>query len=710
MDAVASPPKPDTGLHSAASMPDQVSADMSTLIPANIENVEQELQLQQQAEQSTQQRNPSLPVDQEMSQMEVDQDSFALREDITSLAPLTTFGATLETLPSNLDESRGVPSFATETVTAETPNPDTSRPVEMAGPSDTASKPTSNEPSMDAVIYDVPEPTTTVTMPNNLTDEQTSPLHRMAEIALATSPIMSNGTINRGNDYRPDGTMVLPSQQYYQSGSSLFAPPTLSARERYEIDASRTLGKSESTPLYPSSYPPSSSHSDPHPFGYRQASPLHPGMNGKRRSSADDSAGHRYTHSRLQPKNKSPPSFRVVQLRGGVDGAGEGVPQQQMSVPSDSGMNGTSPSHSAAQLDHQPSAPHDAWQGNEHASHSDRQYHPHPSYTDPIPHAQIHRYQPPETYSTATSPIMNEQSNLPPVQTQNKLSLFDLVLAAEAAEEQEKGAAMEMQTSPTGDDHAEVGPSGGAEKRSKQRKPSKKKSASDKLSANTGTADSPSVPPKSHKKKEKDPSSGNVKVEEGIVGHIPLRENSRSISKLLWAEPGQRKTSRRVDLPVDHVDPDEDEDIMPEEEPAPVTYIDADEQEDVVPKGKKRQSNGAVKTSNGTANGKSGSASKAKGKKKVEEVMPMEGVEEEIDSQPKKKGKKNVSSSRAFVEFPLTLDIRNQRASQNQRRLVVKRKAAQDPSIQALQPKRSLAKAASKSRSRLTRSPSSSSP
>lgn len=582
--------------------------------------------------------------------MDVDHDTTPLpTTDIVSNNIPSTLEAASSTIdPSGPEDVPDVPSLTTESVTAETRVPETPLSVEMASrPEDSAmTKATSHEAPMDAVIYDVTE-SASVTMPDNPNDEQTSPLHRMAEIALATSPIMSSGTINRGNDYRPDGTMVLPSQQYYQSGSSLFVPPSLPTRERYEIDASRALGKTESTPVYPSSYPPSSSHSDPHPFGYRQSSPAHPGMNGKRRSSADDTSGHRYTHSRLQPKNKSPPSFRVVQLRGGVpDGAGEGLPQQQMTtVTSDAGVNGTSPLHSTAHLDLQPSAPQDAYQGNGQPPHSDRPYRPHPSYTDPIPHAQIHRYQPPESYSTATSPVMIEQSNLPPMPPQNRLSLFDLVLAAEAAEGQgANGANPNMQTSPA----ADVGASEGAEERSKQRKNSKKKSASDNKLAQdpTGAMDPPNVPSKSHKKKEKDTSSSNVKAETGIVGHIPLRENSRSISKLLWAEPGQRKTSRRVDLPVDHVDPDEDEDIMPEEtEHVSVTYIDADGQDDAPAKGKKRQSNGTVKPFSGTSNGKSASTSKGKGKKKADEPIAMEGIEEEVDTQPKKKGKKNVSAS-----------------------------------------------------------------
>lgn len=664
MDAVASPPDLETDRPSAMTMPDQVLAEMAMSNPeTSTQNAPRDDQSQDQAEQPIDQISPSLPVDQQSSQMDVDQEPPSLAPaDINSNA----VPSALENHSGNIDpSSRGVVSASSETAIQEDANPAagqmTGQPENIVVP-----KATPSESAMDAVIYDVTE-STTVTMPNNLNDEQTSPLHRMAEIALATSPIMSNGTINRGNDYRPDGTMVLPSQQYYQSGSSLFVPPSLSARERYEIDASRTLGKTESTPVYPSSYPPSSSHSDPHPFGYRHASPSHPGMNGKRRSSADDSTGHRYTHSRLQPKNKSPPSFRVVQLRGGVaDGAGEGVPQQQMStVPSDSGINGTSPSNTTAYLDQQPSAAHDAWQGNDHVSYSDRPYHPHPSYTDPIPHAQIHRYQLPEPYSNATSPVLNDQGMLPPVQTQNRLSLFDLVLAAEASaareseEQKANGSNMdaqptqESQTSPVTDDHPDAGASGSAEKKSKQRKTSKKKAASDhKLphdqTSVPGPMDPPSVPSKSHKRKEKDATSSIVKVEAGIVGHIPLRENSRSISKLLWAEPGQGKASRRVDLPVDHVELDEEEDIMPEEaEPVSVTYIDADVQEEAQPKGKKRQSNGAVKPATGTANGKSGSASKGKGKKKAEEPLPMDGVEEEIDSQPKKKGKKNVSSASA---------------------------------------------------------------
>jgi hypothetical protein len=641
-------------------MPDQIQVEMATSNPEiNAENVPQQNQSQHQAEQPIHQISLSLPVDQRESEMDVDQEPVSLSTaDINSNAA----PAVSEDHSGNIDaSSQDVVLASSETTIQQDLNPAAGQ---MAGLTENSVVPkaTPSETAMDAVIYDVTD-STTVTMPNDFNDEQTSPLHRMAEIALATSPIMSNGTINRGNDYRPDGTMVLPSQQYYQSGTSLFVPPSLSARERYEIDASRTLGKTELTTVYPSSYPPSSSNSDPHPFGYRHPSPSHPGMNGKRRSSADDSAGHRYTHSRLQPKNKSPPSFRVVQLRGGVaDGAGEGVPQQQMStVASESGVNGTSPSNTTTHLEQQPGAAHDAWQGNDHASYSDRPYFPHPSYTDPIPHAQIHRYQPPEPYSSATSPVMNDQSMLPPVQPQNRLSLFDLVLAAEAsaaredAEQKANGsrmdASLDVQMSPVTENQPDAGASGSAEKKSKQRKNSKKKAASDHklphdLTTAAGHMDPTSVPSKSHKRKEKDAASSDVKVEAGIVGHIPLRENSRSISKLLWAEPGQGKASRRVDLPVDHVELDEEEDIMPEEaEPVSVTYIDADEQEDPQPKGKKRQSNGAVKTSTGTGNGKSGSASKGKGKKKAEEQLPMDDVEEEIDSQPKKKGKKNVSSA-----------------------------------------------------------------
>lgn len=533
------------------------------------------------------------------------------------------------------------------------------RPVETIVPDVPA-----NEDAMDAVIYDVTE-SSTVPMPSNPNDEQFSPLHRMAEIALATSPVMSNGTINRGSDYRQDGTMVLPSQQYYQSGSSLFVPPSLSARERYEIDASRALSKTESTPVYPSSYPPSSSHSDPHPFGYRAGSPSHPAMNGKRRSSADDSAGHRYTHSRLQPKNKSPPSFRVVQLRGGVpEGAGEGVSQQQPSTvsKSDLGANGTSPLHGAVYLDQPTSHVHEAWQGNEHASYSDRPHYPHPSYTDPIPHAQIHRYQPPESYSNVTSPVMNHQNMLPPVQTQNRLSLFDLVLAAEASareNEEQQAASTSMQVestsngqpSPVMEGQVEASTLASSEKKSKQRKNSKKKTASDsKLPADhpvvPGSMDPPSVPSKNSKRKEKDTSS----IDTGIVGHIPLRENSRSISKLLWAEPAVGKAASSADPAMDQTMLYDDDDIMPEETEPVASLGDTEMREQLHPKGKKRQNNGAIKSSANTTNGKSTSAAKGKGKKQADGSVTMDGVEEEEDSQPKKKGKKNVSSSLTLHE------------------------------------------------------------
>jgi hypothetical protein len=586
-----------------------------------------------------QQPASSISVDRQTSHMDVDKDvSTAIEAGITAdVVAQAALAYPMPAVPEN-------PSVAAMETT----------PTSQAKVAPTTA---ATESAMDAVIFDVSE-TPSVLMPSRPTDEQLSPLHRMAEIALATSPIMANGVINRGNEYRKDGSMVLPSQQYYGTASSLYVPPSRSARERHEFDASRALSHAGSAPVYPSSYPPSSSHSDPHPFGYRSNGMSHSAMTGKRRSSADDSSAHRYTHSRLQPKNKSPPSFQVVQLRSGTsDGSGEGVSHQQSLdfAKSESAPQETSPTTNQAYLE-QPSGhnyTHEPWQASDSASYGARPHYPHPSYTDPIPHAQIHTYQPPGSHSNATSPVMNHQHTLPPPQTQNRLSIYDLVAAAEAESaretEHEQQASIKHEladdatrSSPL--DSQQGGTSTSAEKKPKQKKASKRKNTIDKSASEqisgAGPMDSPSVPPKNHKRKEKEPA-----VDTGIVGHIPLRENSRSISKLLWAEPGA-KASGSGDGAAgadDQMVAEDDEDIMPEDdEPTPV---------EPASKGKKRQSNGAVKQTATT--GKSGTA-KGKGKKKVEEPEMMDGIVEEAESQPKKKGKKNVSDSATVITPRLT--------------------------------------------------------
>lgn len=584
-----------------------------------------------------QQQASSESVDQPTSQMDVDQDvSSTIEAGIT--ADVVAQAALAYPVPA-------VPEIPPVAAMQTTPT----LPETIVAPTTAAP-----ESAMDAVIFDVSE-TPSVLMPSRPTDEQLSPLHRMAEIALATSPIMSNGVINRGNEYRKDGSMVLPSQQYYGTASSLYVPPSRSARERHEYDASRALSHAGSASVYPSSYPPSSSHSDPHPFGYRSNGMSHPAMTGKRRSSADDSSAHRYTHSRLQPKNKSPPSFQVVQLRSGTsDGSGEGVSHQQSLdfAKSESAPQETSPTTNQAYLE-QPSShnfSHESWQGSESAAYAARHQYPHPSYTDPIPHAQIHTYQPPGSHSNATSPVMNHQHTLPPPQTQNRLSIYDLVAAAEAESaretEHEQQASIKHELAHEANhsppvDSQQPSASTSTEKKPKQKKASKRKNTIDK-SANdqvpgSGSVDSPSVPPKNHKRKEKEPAADT-----GIVGHIPLRENSRSISKLLWAEPGA-KALGNGDGPAgadDQMIPEDDEDIMPEDDEPAAT--------DLASKGKKRQSNGALKPTATT--GKSGTA-KGKGKKKVEEPEIMEGIVEEAESQPKKKGKKNVSDSATGISL-----------------------------------------------------------
>lgn len=514
-------------------------------------------------------------------------------------------------------------------------------------PPETIDKPitAASESTMDAVIFDV-SGVPSVPMPNATTDEQLSPLHRMAEIALATSPIMLNGVINRGHDYRKDGSMVLPSQQYYGTALSLYVPPSRSARGQHEIDASRALSHADSAPVYPSSYPPSGSKSDPHPFGYRSTPLSSSTANGKRRSSADDSSAHRYTHSRLQPKNKSPPSFQVVQLRSGTsDGSGEGASHQQSLDFAKSGLapQEISPSTGHSHLE-QSSGRHfsqDPWQTSEFARHAARPHHPHPSYTDPIPHAQLHAYQPPGSHSNVTSPVMNHHNILPQPQTQNRLSLHDLVAAAEASQREseheqlasiKQESANDVNSSPPVDNQ-QASTSAIVEKKTKQKKSSKKKNAD--KSANeqanvSGSMDTP--PPKNSKRKERDPQADT-----GIVGHIPLRENSRSISKLLWAEPGAKASEK-----LDGDDPaiqEDDEDIMPEESvPSPGSRMNTEP----ASKGKKRQSNGAVKPAATMFNGKSAGTAKGKGKKK-DEPADIDEAMDEVESQPKKKGRKNVS-------------------------------------------------------------------
>lgn len=533
--------------------------------------------------------------------------------------------------------AKAAQAYPVPAISAVPEQPITTAKAATSAPPETIDKPNAatSESTLDAVIFDVSEPPP-VSLPDVTIEEQLSPLHRMAEIALATSPIMSNGVINRGNDYRKDGSMVLPSQQYYATASSLYVPPSRSARERLEIDASRALSHADSAPVYPSSYPPSGSKSDPHPFGYRSNPLSSATSNGKRRSSADDSSAHRYTHSRLQPKNKSPPTFQVVQLRSGTsDGSGEGASHQQSLdfAKSESAPQEPSPpiGHAYLNQSSEHHLAHESWQTSELASYAPRPQHPHPSYTDPIPHAQIRAYQLPGSDSNVTSPVISHHNILPQPQTQNRLSLHDLVAAAEASQretEHEQQASIKQESAndvnsrpPIDNQQAEA--TAIAEKKTKQKKSSKKKNAD---KAANEQLNSPSSldppPPKNSKRKERDPQADT-----GIVGHIPLRENSRSISKLLWAEPGA-KTSSRLDGDDSAVQED-DEDIMPEESvPSPGSRMDTEP----ASKGKKRQSNGAVKPV-GTLKGK--------GKKKDEPAVLDEAMDE-VESQPKKKGRKNV--------------------------------------------------------------------
>lgn len=635
--AAARPDLAENGLPAPSTTLDSIMASES-IIPA-VDAAASEVEQQPQTETipqivtTDQHLASSQGAEQQTNQMDVDQDMPSVMA--TGITADVVAEAALAYPVPTIPEQPVVAAMETTSTSPDVVAPRT-------GHTDTA---------MDAVIFDVSE-TPSVSVPNGLTDEQLSPLHRMAEIALATSPIMSNGVINRGNDYRKDGSMVLPSQQYYGTASSLYVPQSRSARERHEIDASRALSHTESAPLYPSSYPPSGSNSDPHPFGYRSNPMSHSNASGKRRSSADDSSAHRYTHSRLQPKNKSPPSFQVVQLRSGAsDGSGEGASHQQSLdfTKSESAPQETSPTAAQAYLE-QPSGhnlSHDPWQSSD-TSYGSRSHHPHPSYTDPIPHAQIHTYQPPGSHSIATSPIMSQHNMLPPPQTQNRLSLHDLVAAAEAsARETEHEQQASIKHEPIQDsnssppmDSLQQGVGTSAEKKPRQKKTSKKKTADNSSSEQvtaSGHVDPSSAAPKNSKRKEKEPL-----IDTGIVGHIPLRENSRSISKLLWAEPGAKSSRRVDDVPegIDQTIPEDDEDIMPEEsEPSPGSRMDVEP----ASKGKKRQSNGAVKPAASASNGKSTTAAKGKGKKKVEEPAPIDETLEDAELQPKKKGKKNVS-------------------------------------------------------------------
>ncbi|KAJ9118190.1 hypothetical protein QFC22_004094 [Naganishia vaughanmartiniae] len=564
------------------------------------------------------------------------------------------------------------------------PNLDPMIPRTSVSPHQPASIEQPCEETMDAIIYDVSEPL--VPPPSSATttikqEEHLSPLHRMAEIALATSPNMRHsrpgaftGSGNASSSEKRESAeeFVLPSQQYYQSGAAL---------------------------LLPSSTAPATQHEDSHANAVAEDQPDAEG-------DAEDPLNHRYTHFKLQPKNKSPPSFRVVQLKNapssssvggtGSNPADEDVASYAVATSTHEARNGSTTSPVPAQHTYidQHIPPFVSAHGDSNQEHVPEARNP--PFTDPIPHAHLHPYPPhsqseegqgtgqqgPATgsWSAATSPVMSHShpqayqayqshahgglgNGLQPQQhQQNRLSIFDLVAAAEATEREsavfqqqqqqqqevrgvdatakfDDQRDVEMNGTGTADIQMEHGNEVNVEgimnvdvphTDKKQSTSNRKKTASAGGKKKTGpsAATTTTIPT----------STTAIADDTGIIGHIPLRENSRSISKLLWAENGAPAAETQDDGGSASVD------------------VKAEQVEAVpVPtKGKKRQSNGALKSLGGEGDAQlaSSSSARSKGKKKTDRV-PEEVVEDEEGgavaetSQPKKKGRKNESSSKS---------------------------------------------------------------
>lgn len=542
------------------------------------------------------------------------------------------------------------------------------------------------EETMDAIIYDVSEPLVPPpSAPSSITaviqEEHLSPLHRMAEIALATSPNMQharpgayagNGNASSSEKREVAEEFVLPSQQYYQSGAALLLPSSTTPATQQQ-ESSHVTSVTEDQP--------------------------------EGDVDAEDPLNHRYKHFKLQPKNKSPPSFRVVQLKSGpvtssvsgttgANAGDEDVATHAVGSATQEARDGSTTSPVPIQhtyIDqHVPppvSAPGD---NNDHLAEVRN-----PPYTDPIPHAHLQPYPPHSqteeghrtshpgptggSWSATTSPVishshpqsysayrghahggMGNALQPPPHQQQNRLSIFDLVAAAEASEresevfqqqqQQQQQVSMEVDANATFDDQhrSEMDGAGiidepmehgievnaedlmdGDVPRSEKKQStsnrkkntvagSKKKAGAAAITTNPTTTTAVTD------------AAGDT----GIIGHIPLRENSRSISKLLWAENGAPAAETQ----------DNGVSVNSDVKAEQVEVVSAPA------KGKKRQSNGALKNVGGEGDTTvaSSSSARSKGKKKTdrspeEAVDDDEGAAVAETSQPKKKGRKNVS-------------------------------------------------------------------